>query len=116
MNKKLEARVARLEKLLLNKSSKSESEFVRRIDRNKQIKFNKDDFVDVDSITLYVDGDDIDSIRTVGYGTLEVLKRLMIELSSYIKSSIKGTRNSEHHVWLEFNDINESVVYKCDLQ
>lgn len=115
MNKKLEARVARLEKLLLNKSSKSESGFVRRIDRNKQIKFNKDDFVDVDSITLYVDGDDIDSIRTVGYGTLEVLKRLMIELSSYIKSSIKGTRNSEHYVWLEFNDINESVVYKCDL-
>lgn len=115
MDKKLEARISRLERLLLNKSYKNESGFVRRVDPNKSVKFNQDDFADVDSITLYVDGDDVDSISTAGYGTLEVLKRLMVELASYIKSSVKGVKNSEHYVWLEFNDINESLIYKCDL-
>jgi len=115
MDKKLEARVARLEKLFFNKSSKNEASFIRRIDPSKSVKSNQDDFVNVDSITLYVDGDDVDSICTTGYGTLEVLKRLMTELSEYAKSNIKGIKNSEWDAWLEFNDINETVVGRCDL-
>ena len=114
MDKKLEARIIRLENLL-NKLSKNESDFSRRVNPNKQVKFNQDDFANVDSITLYIDGDDIDSISTAGYDTLEVLKRLMTELSSYVKSNIKGIKNSEWDAWLEFNDINETVVNRCDL-
>jgi len=111
MDKKLEERVARLEKLL---SCKNEA-FVRRVDPNKALKFNKNDFDNVDYVTLYVDGDDIDSIETTGRGIIEVLKRLMLELQSHVNADLKGLRNSELNAWLEFGDIDDNMVYRSDL-
>lgn len=107
----LEQRISRLEKLVKH----NEAKFIRRVDTNKPIKFNKDDFENVSFITLYFDGDDIDSIETVGYGTVEVLKQLMLELKSYVNSNIKGIENSESPVWLEFYDADENMVLRSDL-
>ena len=89
--------------------------FVRRVDPNKPIKFNKNDFESVDYVVLYVDGDDIESIETSGRGIVEVLKQLMIELKSHVNTNIKGLRNSELNPWLEFNDIDDNMIYRCDL-
>lgn len=107
----LEQRISRLEKLIKH----NESEFIRSVNTNKPIKFNKNDFENVSFITLYFDGDDIDSIETVGYGTVEVLKQLMLELKSYVNSNIKGIENSESPVWLEFYDADENMVLRSDL-
>lgn len=107
----LEQRIARLEKLV----SRNEGRFIRRVDRNKQVKFNQADFENVDFITLYVDGDAIDSMETAGYGTLEVLKRLILELQNHVISSIEGIENSESQVWLEFNDVDENIVFNVEL-
>ena len=107
----LEQRIARLEKLV----RRNESEFIRSVNTNKPIKFNKADFENVSFITLYFDGDDIDSIETVGYGTVEVLKQLMLELKSHVNSNIKGVENLEFPVWLEFYDENENMIFRSDL-
>ena len=107
----LEQRISRLEKLV----RRNESEFIRSVNTNKPIKFNKNDFENVSFITLYFDGDDIDSIETVGRGTVEVLKQLMLELKSHINSNIKGVENLEFPVWLEFYDENENMILRSDL-
>ncbi len=107
MDKKLEARVARLERLLADNNEA----FVKRVDPSKALKFNKDDFDNIEYVTLYVDGDDIDSVETAGRGIIEVLKRLMLELQSHIKSNIKGLRNQKVGAWLEFNKTSENTVY-----
>ena len=69
----------------------------------------------VSFITLYFDGDDLDSIETVGHGTVEVLKQLMLELKSHVNSNIKGIENLEFPVWLEFYDENENMILRSDL-
>lgn len=107
----LEQRISRLEKLV----SHNEGEFIRSVNTNKPIKFNKTDFENVSFITLYFDGDDIDSIETVGRGTVEVLKQLMLELKSHVNSNIKGIENLEFPVWLEFYDENENMILRSDL-
>ena len=107
----LEQRISRLEKLV----RRNESEFIRSVNTNKPIKFNKADFENVSFITLYFDGDDIDSIETAGYGTVEVLKQLMLELKSHVNSNIKGIENLEFPVWLEFYDENENMIFRSDL-
>ena len=107
----LEQRISRLEKLV----RRNESEFIRSVNTNKPIKFNKADFENVSFITLYFDGDDIDSIETVGRGTVEVLKQLMLELKSHVNSNIKGVENLEFPVWLEFYDENENMILRSDL-
>ena len=107
----LEQRISRLEKLV----RRNESHFIRGVITNKPIKFNKNDFENVSFITLYFDGDDIDSIETVGRGTFEVLKQLMLELKSHVNSNIKGVENLEFPVWLEFYDENENMVLRSDL-
>ena len=107
----LEQRISRLEKLV----RRNESEFIRSVNTNKPIKFNKADFENVSFITLYFDGDDIDSIETVGSGTVEVLKQLMLELKSHVNSNIKGVENLEFPVWLEFYDENENMILRSDL-
>lgn len=107
----LEQRISRLEKLV----RRNESEFIRSVNTNKPIKFNKADFENVSFITLYFDGDDIDSIETVGSGTVEVLKQLMLELKSHVNSNIKGFENLEFPVWLEFYDENENMILRSDL-
>lgn len=107
----LEQRVERLEKLI----KRNEGRFVRRVDRNKPVKFNQADFENIDFITLYVDGDAIDSMETAGYGTLEVLKRLMIELKNHVHSNLEGLENTESPVWLEFNDTDENTVFRVEL-
>ena len=107
----LEQRVDRLEKLL----NRNEGRFIRRVDRNKSVKFNQADFENVDFITLYVDGDAVDSIETAGYGTLEVLKRLILKLQEYVESNVKGIENSESQVWLEFNDVDDNTVFNVEL-
>ena len=107
----LEQRIARLEKLV----NHNEGQFIRRVDRNKSVKFNQADFENVDFITLYVDGDDIESMETAGYGVLEVLKRLILKLQEYVESNVKGIEDSEAQVWLEFNDVNENVVFNVEL-
>ena len=107
----LEQRISRLEKLIKH----NESEFIRSVNTNKPIKFNKADFENVSFITLYFDGDDIDSIETVGRGTVEVLKQLMLELKSHVNSNIKGVENLEFPVWLEFYDENENMILRSDL-
>ena len=76
---------------------------------------NKADFENVSFITLYFDGDDIDSIETVGRGTVEVLKQLMLELKSHVNSNIKGVENLEFPVWLEFYDENENMILRSAL-
>lgn len=107
----LEQRISRLEKLV----RRNESEFIRSVNTNKPIKFNKADFENVSFITLYFDGDDIDSIETVGRGTVEVLKQLMLELKSHVNSNIKGVENLEFPVWLEFYDENDNMILRSDL-
>lgn len=107
----LEQRVARLEKLL----KRNEGSFIRRVDRNKPVKFNQADFENVDFITLYVDGDDVDSMETAGFGTMEVLKRLMIELQKYAHSNLEGLENTESPVWLELNDMDENTIFNVEL-
>lgn len=107
----LEQRISRLEKLV----RRNESEFIRSVNTNKPIKFNKAYFENVSFITLYFDGDDIDSIETVGRGTVEVLKQLMLELKSHVNSNIKGVENLEFPVWLEFYDENENMILRSDL-
>ena len=107
----LEQRISRLEKLV----SHNEGEFIRSVNTNKPIKFNKADFENVSFITLYFDGDDLDSIETVGRGTVEVLKQLMFELKSHVNSNIKGVENLEFPVWLEFYDENENMILRSDL-
>ena len=107
----LEQRISRLEKLV----SHNEGEFIRSVNTNKPIKFNKADFEKVSFITLYFDGDDLDSIETVGRGTVEVLKQLMLELKSHVNSNIKGVENLEFPVWLEFYDENENMILRSDL-
>lgn len=107
----LEQRISRLEKLV----SHNEGEFIRSVNTNKPIKFNKADFENVSFITLYFDGDDLDSIETVGRGTVEVLKQLMLELKSHVNSNIKGVENLEFPVWLEFYDENENMILRSDL-
>lgn len=107
----LEQRIVRLEKLI----SRNEGRFVRRVDRNKLVKFNQADFENVDFITLYIDGDDVDSMETAGFGTLEVLKRLMIELKNHAHSNLEGIENTESPVWLEFNDTDENTVLHVEL-
>ena len=107
----LEQRISRLEKLV----SHNEGEFIRSVNTNKPIKFNKADFENVSFITLYFDGDDLDSIETVGRGTVEVLKQLMLELKSHVNSNIKGIENLEFPVWLEFYDENENMILRSDL-
>lgn len=107
----LEQRIDRLEKLV----SRNEGQFIRRVDRNKPIKFNQADFENVDFITLYVDGDAVDSMETAGYGTLEVLKRLIFALQNHVNSSMHGIENSESQVWLEFNDVDENIVFNVEL-
>ena len=107
----LEQRISRLEKLV----RRNESEFIRSVNTNKPIKFNKADFENVSFITLYFDGDDIDSIETAGHGTVEVLKQLMLELKSHVNSNIKGVENLEFPVWLEFYDENENMIFRSDL-
>lgn len=112
MYKEYKQRTERLEKLL---SRKNEGSFIRRVDPNKPVKFVKVDFENVDSITLYVDGDDIDSMETAGFGTMEVLKRLMIKLQKYAHSNLEGISNSESPVWLEFNDMDDNMIFRSDL-
>ena len=107
----LEQRISRLEKLV----SHNEGEFIRSVNTNKPIKFNKADFENVSFITLYFDGDDLDSIETVGRGSVEVLKQLMLELKSHVNSNIKGVENLEFPVWLEFCDENENMILRSDL-
>ena len=107
----LEQRISRLEKLV----RRNESEFIRSVNTNKPIKFNKNDFENVSFITLYFDGDDLDSIETVGRGTVEVLKQLMLELKSHVNSNIKGVENLEFPVWLEFYDEDENMILRSDL-
>lgn len=111
MNKKLEQRIARLERMVNRKNEA----LARRVDPNKAFKFNKNDFDNVDYVILYVDGDDIDSIETAGRGIIEVLKRLMIELQSHVNTNLKGLRNSELDAWLEFGDIDDNMIYRSDL-
>ena len=107
----LEQRIARLEKLVRH----NEAKFIRSVNTNKPIKFNKADFENVSFITLYFDGDDLDSIETAGRGTVEVLKQLMLELKSHVNSNIKGVENLEFPVWLEFYDENENMILRSDL-
>lgn len=110
MDKKLEQRVARLEKLITRKSVKNESGFVRRVNTNKPIKFNSNDLQDVEYITLYVNDDYIDSISTTGYGAHEVIKRLMLKLKSYVDNNVKGRINVNLHPSIEFSDADDNLV------
>lgn len=96
--------------------------FQRRINvtpSQKQQTVSLDDYglFKCEYITLYVDGDDVESINSSNTNKplWNDLKKIMDALSDYALNNIRGELNSDHYVSIEFNDEHDNVLAVCEL-